>query len=179
MNWYRIGIIISIMLIGESALAQETGEAHDQTGHEKHGHRHHIGMFVGGTYGELSGHHEVGTLSNGHSSGIEKENAFTLGVDYQFRLYRFLGLGGFYDHAFGDFRTTVVAPGLFIRPVEKVQILAAPGVELHEGENVFVFRLGFYYEFHINRLSLAPTAAVDFVYGKEVFVYGLTFGFGF
>jgi len=180
-DWRRTGLtlIVSWILTGGYALAQETGADHGTVDHRGREHRNHIGLFLGATYGELAEPHGTASLADGHGPDAGNKNAFTLGIDYHYRLNRLLGVGAFWDHAFGYFRTTVVAPGLFVRPVEQVLILAAPGVELHEGEKEFVFRLGFYYEFHVDQLSLSPTVAVDFLEGKQVLIYGLTMGFGF
>ncbi len=58
----------------------------------------------------------------------------------------------------------------------------APGIEIddEDGDNSFLCRAGAAYEFEIaERCSITPEFNVDFVDGDEVFVYGLSFGYGF
>jgi hypothetical protein len=155
------------------------GQHGGQQTHGTQAHKHHFGFFLGGTYGEVESHGES------HRSGEEtdaahKEHDLTYGFDYQYIVNRYIGVGAIFDHAFRDFRTTVVAPGVFVKPVGGFQVLLAPGAEFHGDTAEFVFRLGFYYDFPLgSRFTISPTLAVDFLEDKHVWVYGGTFGVGF
>lgn len=138
-----------------------------------------LAFFWGGPTARLRCPHSPESRSGGSGAAEARKDAFTFGVDYEFRLNRFLGVGAFYDHAYGDLRTNVVAPGVFIHPFSHFTVVAAPGLERHEGHNEFVFRLASSYDFPINRLALAPTFAVDFLEGRRVYVYGVTIHVGF
>jgi hypothetical protein len=79
-----------------------------------------------------------------------------------------------------------------------LQLLAAPGIEFHEGRDggghggakssdeadadatYFLFRVGLAYDIHLaERFGLAPGLNLDFVNGEEVWVYGVTLTYGF
>lgn len=172
-------IFATILLTGSSVAvaqhSQPSTQGHAGT-HEFH--RHHIALFLGATNGVLeSGHGE----DHGHGTESKKRNTdFSIGVDYQYRVHRYLGLGALMDYAAGDLRTTVFAAGAFIRPVGGLQILTAPGFESHAGKRHALFRLGFYYEFPFaDRFALTPNFNIDFVNGEQVYIYGVAFGVGF
>ena len=52
------------------------------------------------------------SLFLGATSGSE-DTAFTIGVDYQYRISNVFGVGALLDFAGGDFKSTLVAPALF------------------------------------------------------------------
>ncbi len=139
----------------------DTAAGHEDADHEEeHGHRHHVGLFLGNT----------------HAGGEDK---FTVGVDYEYRLTPIFGVGGLVDHASGDHDATIVGGALFVHPWGNSRVLLAPGIEHAHGHNEFLVRVGVSYDFHIGRLTVSPTLNVDFVDGEENTVYGLTFGYGF
>ena len=130
-----------------------------------HHHQHVIEFFVGNTYEDA--HHG-------------SENGFTVGVTYERRLSKLLGVGGAYEYAAGDFDKWSIGIPLFIHPYKGLRFQLAPGLEHKKSEDEFLLRIGAAYEFMLSeRWMLIPEIAVDFVDGDEAVVYGLAFGFGF
>ena len=124
---------------------------------------HHASVFVGDTI--VSGDH-----------------ALTLGLDYEYRLQEHFGIGGIVDFAFdGVARDTILAVSFLLHPVERVAILAAPGIELADGESFFLFRTGLSYEFPVGeKFTIGPAVYVDFLEGGEqATVLGVGFGIEF
>ena len=87
---------------------------------------HHLSALVGTTYTEECG------------------NAFTLGIDYEYRISDFLGLGFVAEYAFEDLDayTYLLVADLHITNRFIAQI--GPGVEFHGSHKMEVARLGFY-----------------------------------
>jgi len=132
------------------------------------GHAHHhnmIEVFMGGTY-------EDGE----HGS----ENGFSVGLVFERRLNEFMGVGIFGEYTGGDFDMWVVGVPLFIHPYKGLRFLLAPGNEHKDHEDEFLFRAGIGYEFEVSeQWVIVPELNVDFVDGEEVYVYGVSFGYGF
>ena len=106
----------------------------------------------------------------------DQETAFSLGLDYEYRLNRRLGIGGLVDYAFGDLRSGVLGVPVFFHPSEKWKLFAAPGFERRESENNFLVRLGAGYSFDVGPVDLEPSFMVDFVDEdevSEVFILGV------
>jgi hypothetical protein len=163
----------------------EHGESEGHEGDSLHGsgraHRNEIGLFMGGTD------------ERGHDTEL------TWGLDYKRKIARRWAFGLLFDYAGGELRNSILAPSVSYWPgVGGLQLLAAAGIELHEGRDggghggtrsgdeadadatYFVFRVGLAYDIHLNeRFGLAPGVNLDFVNGEEVWVYGLTLTYGF
>ncbi len=150
---------------------------------------------------ESVGHHGEGGhhFKNGIALflGVTDEpghgNEPTWGVEYAHRVSSRWGVGGLIDYAGGDQRNTVIAPAVFWKPVGGLTLLAAPGVEWHDGrggeaehylkadhaaagrdQTYFVLRFGAAYYIHLgSRYAIAPAVNLDLVNGHEVWVYGL------
>lgn len=107
--------------------------------------------------------------------------SFTLGLDYERRLSRQLGVGVLFDRAFDGERIFLVAPALFWHPVGALRLDAAPGVEVNQGdEDEFVFRIAADYDFELTeRWSVAPNVNLDFVSGGRVWVLGAEIAYRF
>ena len=105
--------------------------------------------------------------------------AATFGVDYQYRLSGPVGLGLVLDHAAGDIKSTLLAPGLFLHFLSW-ELTLAPGVEFSDSETSFVFRAGIEYEIKLPYFSISPAINLDTVRDDELsLVYGLSFGMEF
>ena len=165
--------------------AAEPGESgrHDDDSPHGHGraHRNEIGLFMGGT--DERGH----------------DTEFTWGLDYKRRIARRWAVGLLLDYAGGELRNSLLAPSVSFWPgIGGLQLLAAPGIEFHEGRNggghggaksgdevdadatYFLFRVGLAYDIHLDkRFGLVPGVNLDFVNGEQVWVYGLTLTYGF
>ena len=139
--------------------------AHAENAHpaeEHHFHRHHVGVFLGGTH------------------DYHDENAVTVGLDYEYRLTQLLGAMAFIDYAGGDIDSAVVGGGLFFHPIGDVRLLTAVGKEVHHGHSEFVARLGALYDFHLEKWTLSPTLLFDILESGHLnVIYGLGVGRGF
>lgn len=189
------GLLLAAWLPGGSFAAGPTEEPeaaqhegvpveHDsEAGHESgiH-HRHHVGVFVGRTH-------------------FEDLNARTLGFDYEYRLHKIVGIGAFFDNA-RELRESLVGVPVFLHPGANFRFVAGPAVEYkkggreaggHEpellsaqsegGHSKLAARVGVMYDFFVGRFSISPGVFVDFVKEPEkvdkLYVFGLTFGWGF
>ena len=107
------------------------------------------------------------------------DNAFSMGLDYEYHLSELIGVGGLLDVAGSDVRSFVVGVPVFFHPVGGLLLLAAPGVEhQNDGSNEFLIRIGVGWEFEAGeRFTIIPIANIDFVDGDKVYVYGVDFGY--
>jgi hypothetical protein len=191
-----LGCLAAFVAVG-TATAQEHGEGtvsetaerasdvedHGETA-EHHGHSFHpndLGVFLGAT--DEQGH----------------DLQFTYGLDYERRFSEHLGIGGLIDYAGGGLRNTVLAVPVFWHPGGGWKLIAAPGVEFHNGrggggehatgdgghgeadddETHFLFRIGAGYHVHVSdHWGVVPTVDLDFVDGEEVWVYGVGLAYG-
>ena len=188
-------VLILLGTGGARAAAQEHGEDQhaeaEAAQHEEHQehqehefHRHHLSVFLGATTGEVEkhgGHGEAGTQSEGGGDTGETETRTeaSVGVDYEYRLSRVWGIGFLFDYVGGGARASVAGIPIFLHPIGGLKLLAAPGLEHHEGENEFLVRLGLGYQFDLGRWGFTPGASIDFVGSDRVYIYGLYIGRGF
>ena len=137
-------------------------------------------LFPGNIWGQEEENEDPKGISDislflGASSNSET-TAFTIGVDYQYRISRVFGVGAILDHAAGDIKSTLVAPALFLH-LKKLAFTVAPGAEFSDDETTMVLRLGAEYEFELSRFSISPAIFYDTERGGEqTWVYGLSFG---
>lgn len=195
----------AMVAFGLPAMAQEAGEAH----HEEQGETtSHTGEDAHEENGEVGGHHNGREFKNevavflGATDESGHDTEFTWGFDYKRAIAKTVAVGGLFDYAGGDLRNAVIAPMVIWWPgLGKLQFLAAPGVEFHNGRNgggheaksggkgehgedkdatYFLFRLGVAYDIHLPKgFGIVPTVNVDLVNGETVWVYGLAFSYGF
>lgn len=151
---------------GEDEASGEAGEALHESGEDaEHYHVNALEAFLGGTY-------EDGDEGD--------ESGFTLGLTYERRLSTLIGVGAFWEYAFGDFDKWSLGAPLFIHPYRGFRVALAPGLEHRDGEDEFLFRTGLGYEFELDeRWIIMPEVAVDFVDGDESYVFGVSLGYGF
>ncbi|MCQ8850138.1 hypothetical protein NQT74_16240 [Alteromonas stellipolaris] len=123
---------------------------------------HHLSALVGTTYTEECG------------------NAFTLGIDYEYRISDFLGLGFVAEYAFEDLDayTYLLVADFHITNHFIAQI--GPGVEFHGSHKMEVARLGLLYEFEISGITVSPQLHYDYHRNhKSAVVAGLAIGMSF
>jgi hypothetical protein len=145
------------------------GEAHKEGPHEFH--RHHMALLLGNTQSE------------------DGENGLSVGVDYEYRINRWLGIGGLVEYSAGDFEHLLLIAPLFIHPYKGWLLNVSLGAEVHkehgdhEGEKRtrdWIVRTGVAYQFHVGeRYSIAPEFNVDFSEHETLLNYGIAFGVGF
>jgi hypothetical protein len=103
--------------------------------------------------------------------------AFALGLDYQYRIKKIIGVGALIDVAFEDIGSIMIGPAAFIH-VSNFEFTIAPCAEFSDDDIVGVLRLGVAYEFELSKFSISPSVNFDTERaGEETLVYGLSFGF--
>ena len=156
------GALFVIFTASHLFAAEQTHPTHEDS---EHYHRNNIGFFFGNTYEDS--HHG-------------SENGLTVGFNYERRLSKLLGIGGFYEYAGGDFDKWSIGVPLFFHPYKAWRFQLAPGLEHRESDDEFLFRIGAAYDFQLSeRWAIVPEANVEFVDSEEALVFGLTLGFGF
>ena len=145
-------VLVSLLAVSPS-FAQHADAAH--------GHKHHISIFFGNTH------------------DYHGEDAFTVGLDYEYRLTELLGVGALIDRAGGDILTTVAGAAVFVHPCENARLFGVAANEHHHGEDEFIVRLGVNYDIHVSAWTVSPVVEVDFLEHGENWIYGLGIGRGF
>ncbi len=118
----------------------------------------------------LSGGLGIVTASN--SSGTD----LSAGLEFEYRMHEFMGLGGFGTYVFSNPGFTLVGlPEVFLHPLAgDWYVSAAPIVEFGGGLGThWGARLGTRIPFSIGALSLVPQVSVDFINGGKLWSFGL------
>lgn len=147
--------LLILFLVPAGSLAQTPQE---HTGHHKP-HANMIGLFAGFT-------HEG-----------RRDNAVALGLEYERRMLKRLGIGGVAEYTFGDHGFWVFAVPV-VPHIGDWKIFAGPGVEDAE-HSEFLVRIGGDYAFRLGNWEVSPKVNLDFVGGDIVPVLGVFFGQGF
>ena len=153
-----VAVMLTLTII--DVAAAETEREHPEGADS---HRHSMELFLGNT-------------------NEESEDAFTIGLGYEYRLEEHFGVGFLVEGIAGDLREWIIGVPLFIHPYKDWRFVLAPGVQHSRDtkEEELLFRVGAAYEFEVGRLSITPAFNVDFVNNVgEVYVFGVGFGWGF
>ncbi len=161
-------ILASMLTFGEVAAEDgHHGEAHIWQAHPQH-----LSLVLGGT-------------DDGDRS------AETLGVDYEYRLNHWLGVGAVVERAFGPlhadtflavadihlWRGLIAQTGVGIEIIDEVEF--EHGHAVHEEVEETVFRLGALYEFEFGRWTVSPQLHLDVTSEADSVVYVMAFGRSF
>jgi len=153
------GALMFVFGIGAAtvSVAQEgTGAAH---GESQEFHANTLGIFVGDTF-------------------EGREEALTLGIEYERRFSKSFGVGVLAEYVSDDLDFWVFAlPFAYHNGPWK--LYAAPGVEDGDDGSEFLARIGVEYAFEVGDFEVAPQVNVDFVDSEEVWVAGLLISKGF
>jgi hypothetical protein len=123
--------------------------------------RQEVAVFIGGV----------------HNS--DSEDAFSIGLEYEYRLNEAWGIGGIVDYADLDPGESVLAVPAYFHITDAWKVLVAPGVSHTSDEDEFLVRVGTAYTFDFESFRISPALDVDFVDGEETFIYGMNFGLAF
>ena len=119
-------------------------------------------------------------LFMGNTHNRADENAFSMGLSYEYRIAPLFGVGALAEYAAGDIESWVIGTPITFHPYRGLSLVAMPGAEIAEDDTHFLFRLGIGYEFEIDeRWSQAPEFNADFVDSEIDYVFGLSLGYGF
>ena len=109
----------------------------------------------------------------------DSENAFTIGVDYEYRLNQRLGIGAVVEQATEDIDATTILAVADIHCTNYWIIQTGPGIELLDDEEEFVYRIGTLYEWEFDGYTLSPQVHYDITGDENAVIFALAFGYGF
>ncbi len=167
MNRFLIGkkgLISSVLCFGLlSAIPSFGAESGEHSGHP------HLGVFVG------AGKEVFGNFSL---------DAKAVGLVYEYKFGNGWDLGGVLERLEVNDQTSTVAVVVAGHSFSTgIRLFAGPGYDFRSSpfEDVWLFRTGISYEFHLNkRWTLAPEAYIDFIEnGAEVRMLGVVLGYAF
>ena len=129
----------------------------------------------------------------GATSETGDATEFTVGLEYAREMGKHWGVGILADYAGGGLRNYVLAVPFYYYPAGRWKLLAAPGIEVHDGagrtvhdghpetdedETHALLRLGFAYSFEVSKhYRIEPAVDVDFVKSDRVWVYGVNLNY--
>ena len=149
-------VVMGVLLAAALADRVAAQEAHAEK-------PHHISAVIGGTH-----------------IPHEDETAFTLGVDYEYRLNQTLGLGFVAEHAFGPVDSTTLLAVADIHIAGGFAIQTGPGVEFVNDESFFVARLGALYELELGEhFTVSPQLHYDYSGHDDAIVFAIAIGRAF
>jgi hypothetical protein len=129
---------------------------------------------------EAAGPHHLSVILGGTRVPEHQETGFTIGLDYEYRVSRTVGLGVVVEHAFGEIDATTLLGVADIHLVRGLVVQTGPGVEFVQDESFFVYRLGLLYEFELGEgFTLSPQLHYDFSGAENGIVFGVAFGRAF
>jgi len=110
-------------------------------------------------------------------TGVRAGDGGTVGLGYERRLSRLIGVGAFAEYVFGESQVPVVGAGVYLHPTEKFRVGLAAGAEFDE-ETEALFRVGVAYRvWRYRRIKVTPAVNLDIVRNKDpVIVLGIEFG---
>jgi hypothetical protein len=128
-------------------------------------HRHDVALFLGAAIRDEE----------------ETESGFALGLEYQYRLHRFLGVGALVEGELGDLRDVLLVAPISLHPWRGLRLVVAPGAEIpNEGSTEFALRLGAGYKIPLGgRFTLVPEFNADLIEGHPTYVFGVNLAVGF
>jgi len=155
-------LLLALLLAGLAAPPVNAEEGESEVW-EKH--PHHLSVITGGTHDH-------------------DETAFTLGLDYEYRVNRLLGLGTVAEYAFHHLDSWTILAVADVHVWRGLALQTGPGIEIvdeDEGhEEEFVYRAGLLYEFELpRRFTVSPQVHYDVGTGINALVFGLAVGVNF
>jgi len=156
---YLVYLLISFLFA--STVFADQGKSNAKQEHASHS-PHHISVLVGST-------HERG-----------ESDSFTLGLDYEYRVNKLLGVGAVIERAYGKLNATTVLAVADIHFSHGLIMQIGPGFEHAGDHDLFVGRVGVLYEHEISNYTLSPQLHWDHHDGgSNTVVAGVAFGFSF
>lgn len=123
--------------------------------------------------------HHLSVLTGGTALVDEDHSAFTVGIDYEYRVNDFLGLGFVVEQAFGDIDSTTLLAVADLHLWHGLIAQVGPGVEFVDGNSHAALRLGMLYEFEFDSgFTLSPQLHYDFSH-EDAVVFGIALGKAF
>ena len=133
-----------------------------------------------------AGHHHDWRLEPHHLSVLlgstleEGETGPTYGIDYEYRVCEFVGLGAVAEEAEDDVDATTVLAVADLHVTPQFIFQTGPGWEDRKGEDFFVYRVGVLYEWVFdNGYTLSPQLHYDMTDEEDAVVIGFAIGKNF
>lgn len=147
---YQIKIVLFLLLLPVYVWAQDKSDDKEESKNE-------LSVFAG--------------------AASNSRTAFAIGLDYQHKFNKIVGLGALIDYTVPDIGSLLIGPAVFLHAWH-FEITLAPCAEFIGEDVTGVFRAGLAYEVELSKFSLSPSVYFDTERdGEETFVYGLSFGF--
>ena len=148
------------------AWAEESTGSHAAHGESQHTpRRHHLSLLLADTRLLVPGE--------------DDEDAFTIGIDYEYRLnYRF-GAGVVAEYAVDPLDATTFLGALDVHLYKGLVMQLGVGVEFIEGDANELGRIGMLYEFEFGHLTFSPQLHWDVTSAEDSVVFGFAIGRNF
>lgn len=159
-------LMLVTCLVGTGLHAQEHSGAEPDGAHEtSHARKQHLSVFLGDTV----------LLRPGESD----YNAFTIGVDYEYRVNQLFGAGFVAEYATGPIDATSLLAALDVHIHKGLVMQLGLGVEFIEGTSNELGRIGVLYEFEFGHTTLSPQFHWDVTSAEDSLVFGIAIGRNF
>lgn len=162
---HHMGRLLFLLLASAGSLADEHHTSHETLSWQEYG-PHHLSLILGGT--EVS----------------DEGTAETIGIDYEYRLNDYVGIGAVFEHAAGEINANTSLAVTDLHPFHNGFIVQLGlGIETRTSEeldDILVARAGMLYEFEYGRYTLSPQLHWD--YHDEhpnAIVFAIAFGAAF
>lgn len=158
-----------LAIVSVLACASVQASEHGEEGMSHHGGehglpKHVVGLFLGATNPE------------------EGDTEYTIGAEYEFRINKYIGVGGIVETTpnadnHESNASKVFIGAVHVHPIGGLRLTFGGGMEsVKDEEDEGLWRVGAAYDFEIgNGYAIAPSAAVDWINGDPNYVYGATF----
>ena len=124
-------------------------------------------------------HYHISTFA-GFTTNYKGKEGYKLGIEYEWRIEDWIGLGGTFDFTGNDFNIFAFSVGTSFYPF-KFPLIPAVGVGLknyNKSKWKPFFRTVLLYDFHIGNFSIGPMVMYDlFPEEKDIMSYGVTIGY--
>jgi len=134
-------------------------------GDDHNAHPHHLSIFTG------------------YSSDFKNHHGYKLGIEYEYKINSWMGVGGMMDFTGADFEIFAISAGVDFSPIRKVPFFVgtALGAKNEKKDKWKPFVRGVAgYDFHIGKFSLGPVVMHDFYNArKNILSVGIGFGISF
>ena len=128
--------------------------------------------------------HHLSILTAGTNVPSEDYTAFTVGIDYEYRINRRLGVGFVAEQAFSKIDATSLLAVADIHLWRGLTLQIGPGVEFvdkgEKNETFALARIGALYELELGEgYTISPQFHYDISSGADAIVFGVAFGRAF